>query len=219
LYFESIPQLSDEDLSEYFSKYAENNNDDNPTLILFDKSLEVFKNCLNFLEMLYIKKTENNNEIINNELICKLYCIAYIKIYLFKCINYNHYNNQEFLGFDEIMKVIEGNAKNNFRKMIKIYAFKIFFYILNNNYYEFSHYHFPNHQITFFEEFKDKFEEKKEAMLNYYILPKDDEFEKYKEEADKFESYRFNDFNNSVNQFKEIIENHGIDIFLQFQAI
>ena len=213
LYFESIPQLSDEDLNKYFSKYAENNNDDNPTLILFDKSLEVFKNCLNFLEMLYIKKTENNNEIINNELICKLYCIAYIKIYLFKCINYNHYNNQEFLGFDEIMKVIEGNAKNNFRKMIKIYAFKIFFYILNNNYYEFSHYHFPNHQITFFEEFKDKFEEKKEAMLNYYILPKDDEFEKYKEEADKFESYRFNDFNNSVNQFKEIIENHGIDIF------
>ena len=215
IYFESITQLLDEDLKEYFSKYFESydNGKNNPTLILFDKSLEVFKKCLNFLEMLYNNKMEKKNENINNELICKLYCIAFVKIYLFKSVYFNHYNNQEFLGFDEIVKAIEGNAKNNFRRMVKIYVFKIFFYILNNNYYEFSNYHFPNHQITFFEEFKDKFEEQKEAMLNYYMLPKDDEFNKYKEESDKFDSYRFNNFDNPINQFKEIIEKDGIDIF------
>ena len=211
LYFEYIPQLDEEELKEYFPKYSENN--ENPTLILFDKSLEVFQNCLNFLEMIYNNKMEKKNENINNELICKLYCIAFIKIYLFKCIYFNHYNNQELLEFGEIVKVIEGNAKNNFRRMVKIYVFKIFFYILKNNYYEFSNYHFPNHQITFFEEFKDKFEEQKEAMLNYYMLPKDDEYNKYKEESDKFESYRFNNFNKPINQFKDFIEKDGIDIF------
>jgi hypothetical protein len=118
LYFESIPELLDDDLKEYFPKYSESI--DNPTLILSDKSLEVFKNCLNFLEMIYNNKIEKRNEIIDNELLCKLYCIAYVKIYLFKSIQFNHYNNQEFLEFNEIVKVIEGNAKNNFRKMIKI---------------------------------------------------------------------------------------------------
>ena len=215
LYFESIPNLSDEDLKEYFPKYSESiqNDNNNPTLILFDQSLVLFKNCLNFLEMIYNNKIEKKNEVIINELICKLYCIAYVKIYLFKSIEFNHYNNQEFLNFDEIIKAIEGNAKNNFRKMIKIYVFKIFFYILKNNYYEFSNYHFPNHQITFFEEFKDKFEEQKEAMLSYYMLPKDEEFTKYKEESDKFDSYRFSNFNNPINQFKDSIEKDGIDIF------
>ena len=215
LYFESIPQLTDEELKEYFPKYLESidNGHNNPTLILFDKSLEVFKKCLNFLEILYNNKMEKKDENINNELICKLYCIAFVKIYLFKCIYFNHYNNQELLGFDEIVKAIEGNAQNNFRRMVKVYAFKIFFYILKNNYYEFSNYHFPNHGITFFEEFKDKFEEQKEAMLSYYMLPKDDEYDKYKEESDKFDSYRFNNFNNPINQFKDIIEKDGIDIF------
>ena len=215
LYFESIPQLSDKELEKIFPKYFESidNGDNNQTLILFDKSLEVFKNCLNFLEKLYNNKIEKKNEIINNELICKLYCIAFVKIYLFKCIHFNHYNNQEFSGFDGIVEVIKGNAKNNFRKMIKIYVFKIFFYILKNNYYEFSNYHFPNHQITFFEEFNDKFEEQKEAMLSYYMLPKGDEYIKYKEESEKFDAYRFNNFNNPINQFKELIEKDGIDIF------
>ena len=213
LYFESIPQLSDDELVEYFPKYFKKKEDNNPSFIFFDKNLELFKKCLNFLEKIYTNKINKRNEIINNELLCKLYCIAFVKIYLFKCINFKYNKNNEFLGFDEIVKVIEDIATNNFRKMIKIYIFKIFFYILKINYYEFTNYIFQNPQIIFFEEIKDKFEEQKEAMLSYYMLPKDDEYEKYKEEKDKFESYRFNDFDNAVNTFKDFIENHGIDIF------
>ena len=88
-------------------------------------------------------------------------------MYLNKCIYYNHTHNQEFIDFNIIHQAIEGNAKNNFRKMLKIYCFKIFFFLLNNNYQEFANYHYPNHDIKFFEEFKDKFSEKKVSMLAY----------------------------------------------------
>jgi len=215
-YFESIPTLQDEDLEGNFPKYLEyltTHKKANEIFILLDKSLEIFKICLDFLERVFNNRIEKKDEKIKNEHICELYCISYIKMYLYKCIYYNFNKNQDFLGFDSIIKAIEGNAKNNFRKMIKIYVFKLFFYLLNDNYHEFSNYHYPNHQITFFEEFKDKFKEKKEAMLNYYLLPNGEEYTKYKEELEKFESYRFNDFNNPVKQFKDYVEKYGIDIY------
>ena len=216
-YFESIPKLSKEELKEYFNKYykSQNQNKPNPTLILLDTSLDLFKQCLNYLEGIYNKEQEENKiEDNNNEHICKLYCISYIKMYLYKCIYFIHYNNQEFLEYPLINKAIEGNANNNFRKMIKIYVFKIFFHLLNNNYQEFSNYHYPNHGIKFFDEFKDKFNENKEAMLNYYLLPTGEEFKKYDEELRIFEHYRLNEsFNKPTKGFKELIEKNGIDIF------
>ena len=56
----------------------------------------------------------------NNELICQLYCISYVKMYLFKCVNFNHTMKQDFLGvgFKSIIDAINGNAKNNFRKIM-----------------------------------------------------------------------------------------------------
>ena len=219
LYFESIPKLPNEDLEQYFNKYYEylaKQNKVNPTFIMFDTSLELFKKCLDFLENLDNKEHEENKiEEKNNDLICKLYCIAYIKMYLYKCIHFNHYNNQEFLDFENIDKAIKGNGQTAFRKMIEIYVFKIFFNILNNNYHEFMNYHFPNHGISFFELFKDKFNEKKEAMLSYYLLPLNplEEEKKFDEEDKIFESYRFGEFNKSTKQFKELIEKNGIDIF------
>ena len=216
-YFESIPKLSPEELEQYFPKYFEYkkiHDKANPTCILFDKSLDLFKSCANFLEAVYNGRKDQKDEKINNEKICILYSISYIKMYLNKCIYFNHTINEEFFDFDKIHEAIEGNARgNNFRKIMKIYAFKIFFYLLNNNYHEFSNYHFPNHQIKFFEQFKEKFVEKKEAMLSYYLLPNGEEFNKYQTELELFESYKFNDFNNPVKQFRDFIEKHGIDIF------
>ena len=213
LYFESIEQLSPNKLEQYFGKYFEDDKVQNKTFFLFDKSLDLFKNCLNFLETLFNNKSKDNNERINNELLCKLYCISYIKMYLFKCIYFIHYDNQEFIDFSEIVKVIEGESKNNFRKMIKIYVFKIFFYLFDENYYYFSNYNYPNHQITFFEELKEKFNDKNDAILNYYLIPSGEEFQKYQEEAKEFESYKSNEFNKELKKFKKYIENHGIDIF------
>ena len=217
-FFESIPKLSNEDLEQYFSKYYEfytKQNKKNPTFIMFDTSLELFNNCLNYLEQSYLnakEKEKNKVEDKDNDLICKLYCIAYIKMYLYKCIHFNHFNNQEFLYFENIDKAIKGNGDNDFRKMIKIYVFKIFFHILNNDYHEFTNYHYPNHGITFFEEFKEIFNQKKEAMLSYYFLPLEKE-QIFDEEDKIFENYKFEEFNKSTKQFKELIEKNGIDIF------
>ena len=91
---------------------------------------------------------------------------------------------------------------------MKIYVFKIFFYLLNNNYHEFSNYKFLKHQIKFIEQFENRFNEKKPSMLSYYLLPNGDENNKYEKELELFGSY-----DNSVKQFKDFIENHGIDIF------
>ena len=215
-YFDSIPNMRGVDLEANFPKYLEYKNihgKANPAFVLHNKSLDLFKNCANTLEAIYNNRIEKKDEKINNENLCILYCISYIKIYINKAIYFNHTINQEFHEFEKIHDAIEGNAKNNFRKMIKIYAFKICFFLLNSHYQEFSNYHYPNHQIKFFEEFKDKFNEKKEAMLSYYLLPNGEELKKYQQESELFESYRFNNFDNPVKQFKEYIEKNGIDIF------
>ena len=213
-YFDLIPTLNENDLQKLFLQYYDNKK--NPICILLDQNLEIFKQCINFLEGMYNIKKEKKDEKINNELICQLYCIAYIKIYLYKYICYNHKMIKEFKelkGFNDIYKVVEGNEKNNFRKIIKIYIFKIFFYLLNNNYQDFKKYPYLEHDIKFYEEFKNKIEEKTESWLNYFLLPKDDEYNKYKEELEIFESYRKEEFNKPGQQFKDFIEKHGIDIF------
>ena len=215
-YFNSIVNLSDKELKKYFNtflEYRNNHEEINQSCLLLDLNLKIFDKCLNFLDNLYNNRKENNQEKIENELLSQLYCISFIKIYLFKCIYYNHNSLQKFIDFDKIIKTIKGQADSHFRRIIKIYVFKVFFYLLNNNYQEFSKYHFPDHQIEFFKEFKDKFKETIQAMLSYYLLPKGEEFKKYEEEIKKFDSYRFNDFKNPIKQFKDYIEKHGIDTF------
>ena len=160
LYFEKISYLSEEDKKLYFP----NCYSDNKIYIIFDKSLEMFKISINYLEEFY----KNNKNIQENELLCKLFCISYIKIYLYKYINFI-YKNEKSHNFDEIIKLIEGKENNNFRKIIKIYIFKIFFYLLNSNCRNFSNYDFYNNGIIFYNEFKEKIIEKEESILSYYI--------------------------------------------------
>ena len=217
-YFESIsiPKLSKEELEQCYPKFWEYytiHNKENPCCILYDTSLDLFKNCLLYLEGILYKEKQNKIEKNKNELICKLFCIAYIKMYLYKCIYYSFHNNKDFQDFKLISDVIEGNAKNKFRKMMGVYIFKIFFFLLNNNYEEFAHYHYSNHGINFYEEFQENFKENKKTMLTYYLLPIGVDYEKYEEEAKIFEDYRLNKFEKPFNKFKELIEKNGIDIF------
>ena len=125
-YFDSIPKLDEGILKRHFQNYSEYlkiHEKKNICCTLLDKSLEIFNQCLNFLEKIYKNKEEKNND----ELICKLYCIAYVKMYLSKCIYYNYIDYQNFIKFNEIIKIIEGKANNNFRKIVKIYVFKMYF--------------------------------------------------------------------------------------------
>ena len=61
IYFESIQKLTSESLEKNFSKYFEykkTHDKVNPTYILFDISLELFKSCANFLEGVYNSRKE-----------------------------------------------------------------------------------------------------------------------------------------------------------------
>ena len=57
----------------------------NETFILSDQSLDLFKENALLLEDIYNnRKEDKDKKVIKNELICQLYAIAYIKIYLYK---------------------------------------------------------------------------------------------------------------------------------------
>ena len=217
IYFESIPSLPDEDLEDFFKKYFdyknENDGKTNPTFIISDKSLEEFKQCANILETIYNNRKEGKKEI-KNDLLCQLYAIAYVKIYLYKYSDFSFRMNQQFIDYEEVLKAINGNAKTEVRQMLKIYVFKIFFYFLGN-YQEFSNYNYKMHQINFFDELKDRFVEKKEAMLSYYMLPNGDDakWQIFLEYYEKFDSYIFNEFNKPITEFVNYIKNNGIDSF------
>ena len=223
-YFKSLSELNDQEQEEqlqlnfrkyYIYKNTKDNKETNEAFFLLDYSLGLFTDCLNYLEEIFnnnIKKGHKSND--NNEHICTLYCIAFIKMYLFKCIYYIHKYNQQFSNFDDIVRVIIGSGSNKFREIIKIYVFKIFFYLSNNNYYNFSNYYYNNKGITFYEELQDKFNENKEAMLNYYFMPLDDnKYEKYSSLFTIFENDKINSFSNPIKEIKENIEKNGLDIF------
>ena len=216
IYFDSIKDLDDEAGMNYFPKYFEslNNFNENKTFIVFDTSLLLFSDCANCLENIYKSRYEKGEKI-DNELICQLYCIAYIKLYLYKLIHFCNYDNQRIGNVEPIMNAIRGNANNEVRQMIKIYVFKIFFHILDRNYQIFSNYNYANHGIPFFKDLERKFDEQKKAMLNYYMIPYGDKniYEKFKEDFEKFDKYRAQSFEKNTKEFKEYIENDGLDSF------
>ena len=219
LFFESItsPDLSKQLQQRYFPKYynyIKELGKENPTLIMVDTSLEVFQDCLSTLEKIYnnSQEEEEQREIINNELILKLYCISYIKIYLYKCIHFNNSKNKDdFLEFSKIMEVIM-SRQNNFRKMIKIYIFKILFHIMDRDFEGLKDYHYEHNGLKFIDEFKESFTSKKKASLSYYLLPIE-KYEDYQIIERKFEDYRYNDFGDGVKEFRDYIEANGIDDF------
>ena len=216
IYFEEIPKLDEEALSALFKNYYDymKKFDDNvnQTLVLSNTSLEVFQDCIFVLETIYNERKEKKEDN-KNDLICELYAIAYIKIYMFKYITFTYKHYQLLTNYEEILKAIEGNGRTNVRKMIKIYAFKVFYYLINN-YQDFKDYNYKNHQINFFDELKDTFIENKVAMLSYYMLPNDKEkMEVFKEYFDKFDAYKFDNFSKPINQFVDYIKNNGIDNF------
>ena len=124
---------------------------------------------------------------------------------------------------NDIIDVLKGNKNNNSRKIIKLYLFKIFFQLLNQNYYNFVNYHYANLGITLLEEFKEIKLEKNESILNYYLMPKQNEIQDFSKVNDEFEMCSFDDFNKRISfnkikrfikfkdYFKDNIEQKGID--------
>ena len=221
IFFETIEKLDKEDLEanypNYFNSLKENKPND--TLIMLDFSLETFKNKILKLEEIFdnnIKKKEKDRTKYIN--IDKLYSIAYIKIYLNKAINFILKKRQEFLYFESnVMRVIQGESSNDFRKIIKFYILKLLYDSLNN-YQELQQFHYISYGFKFFEEFKEQFNSNNNETLNYFILPKNEKFYKYEECSKEFDKVIENNFIHSTEYFEKFINEENIDIFYSFSV-
>ena len=215
LYFDLIQLASDEELEKHYPKFYLDrlNKEDNPTGIILDQSFYAFRKYLDYLELAALgKKRKHNSHII------KLYALTYVKIYLSKFVYFLKEKSNQLGDISEILKVIKGKKNNNFRKVIKIYIFKLFYSLLNN-YEELQSFNFKDYNIDFATEFtfSKKNQAKEEDMLNFYFLPLDtmEIYQKYMQQFSQFEIARKANFPLSqVKIFADYIKTNGIDIFL-----
>ena len=91
----------------------------NNTGIIFDLSLEIFEECVNYLNNINNQKEENKN-------LAKLYSISYIKSYLNQLVNFSLNSIQELGSIKDIIDIIE-SKKSGLIKVIKLYIIKLFF--------------------------------------------------------------------------------------------
>ena len=133
---------------EYFKLYYEsiNGKNLNETYIIYNLAFDLFKECVTELDSI-LSNNENKN---NNNNLYKLFAISYIKIYLDKLVYFIYHKNQIITSTKEIMDFIIGSDKNNmFRKVIKIYIFKLFFNLMKKDWNELNKFTFDKHDINF----------------------------------------------------------------------
>ena len=223
IYFEQIPDLDDQTLKDLYPKYFKDNlkvKIKNPTGIVFNNSLEIFKKLIEFLDDLSNKKDDEQlNKDLNMHL-CKLYSISYVKMYLSKFVYFVKEKFKEMeisrdTGIKDILNIIKSIKNNSFGKVIKIYIFKLFYSYMNNNFEQFKNFNYKAKGIQFSDDF-DTFDiTQDEIFLTYFFLPSDEkDYDKYIEEMQKFEIIRNNKFNTTTKGMSEQIEKNGLDIFL-----
>jgi len=170
-----------------------------------DEPLEILKKCVEFLYYYIFKKEKVALKL---KEICKLFCLGYIKTYIYTFIN--KFNDDKWKKSKNIIKVINGD--NSIYKMIRIYIFKI----LYNNYKIDA---FNKESISKYElrEYKD-FEEivKIEELNNIYRIDYEVKTLKNdynKDSFKKIEKFKINEFNNAINKRDFNIKEFGIDNF------
>ena len=168
--------------STFSHKFYNSNNITDETINFLNTTFEYFKECIFFLE-------KENYELKNN-MITKIYCISFIKIFLYKCIMIYHDINKSEL-FNSLMKVIKENNKSNIIKMIKLYLLKLLFNIFSeNNYIKFFDFKRDENISFLFKDFKYNFIENESNNQKYYFLPHLDDFQKYQPSNQDFIDYK-----------------------------
>ena len=136
-FFDNIPKLDykDENNRQKFELYYQSleDNKENEALIIHGLSLDIFKQCLSFLDK-FLDKKEKKDDKIKNYNLCKLYAISYIKIYLNKLATFIYEKHQFIACIDDIMDIIkEYNENNKFGKVLMIYIWKIYYNLVGKN--------------------------------------------------------------------------------------
>ena len=206
IYFEKAASIEDKKIKEKkFNIYYEKNN---PIYIIFDESLSIFKNCISYLE--------NPDDKTKNKKLKKLFCLAYIRVYIYKFI---HIFNENFSLIDPnpIIKAINGEKETKFRFMLKLYLYKIIFNIFGHNMEIIRSKKIQQKfYLNDFENYKN-FLEKDESKiyLEEFLLPKESEdIENFEDLFLRIKSYENNNYKSiDIGKIKEDISKYGEDIF------
>ena len=129
-----------------FNKQYNNKNEQN----LFEN-----ERIKKYLELFLLKLGKGSLDTNNKPggTILKLYCIAFIKCFLNKMVNFSFQNKQQIKSIKSIVNDIikKGNYNDKLKTSIKIYILKIFFDNIGN-YYDFRNYNFTEHEIEYIED-------------------------------------------------------------------
>ena len=219
-FFDSINKLDNEVLNELYPQYFKDNCNkkyENETGVILDHSFDIFKQVTEFLDKIKDTKNQINNEEKNVHL-AELYAIVYIKYYLYKLV-YIIKEHKKDINNREAMKNIINHIKslsNGFSRVIKIYIFKLFYSMMNNNFDEFKVYDFKENWIDFLKDFDSNSDAgDNNNYLTYFFLPlDDDDYTNYSEELNLFDMYQKNKFSTATKELYNLIEKYGLDIFL-----
>ena len=184
-------------------------------------NLELLKLSLEYLEGNSLK---DNNQKFNK--INLLYSLAYFRLYLNKIIteiysNYNKrmkgekYNTKSYLN---IIEIVNGNANNNFRKMLQLYIYKLIYNLHGRNIEIFKGLnlnHIYDLNEKYYTDFYQKHNKKEEFTLEYFLIPeKKKDLEIFNEQISIFKKQYQNSFETGeILQFQTNIKQNGIDIF------
>ena len=190
-------------------EYIKDLNDKNEFEIYFDNSIKLFEQCIQVLDNISnLKENEFSEKFINKNIhLCKLYSVVYVKIYLNKFIFYikDNENNES----KHIFNIIKDIKNSKFKKVIKIYILKLYYYYTNHNFDELKYFNYK-YNIEIENDFPS-FDNNEEIIYKYYLFPiEQDDYKKYSKQLNQFENIKHNDY--VINN--EIQEINDLDIFL-----
>lgn len=148
----------------------------------------------------------------SNEHLCKLYSITYIKIYLYKLVYFIYNYPQIYEDVQVIINILLGEKDNNFRNIIKIYIYKLFFNFNNRNWILTNK--FKLYGFDFIYEKNDQIQLEPFFINCFLPMDNEDDYHKYITQKTIFEIYLKNNFKNITSILMSFIKIFEIDIFI-----
>ena len=183
--------------------------------IIIDKEpIDIFAKCLTYLYNINNPKNKTKNKKMK-----KLFCIAFIRIYIYKLIY--TINEGEVANINDVIEKINKNSGNNqenkIRFIIKNYLYKIIYNIYGRDMSKMKRdniitKYYLEKLDNNYKNFIDK--DKSNVFLHQFLLPKEkDDIKIFKNIFLKIKSYQDNKYNNvDINSIKKDLNDYGSDI-------
>ena len=213
IYFDKAMSLSlDKKIKE--EKFKSYKQSKNPSYAIFDEPLTIFRDCIEYLESICEK---NDNKAINKKM-KKLFCLAFIRVYIYRFIYIKKDSKQ--IKDEEIIKCINGKNDSKLRNMLRLYLYKVIFYINNK-----GDIYSPEIQEQFhlkkYVNYNNFIDKNQNIYLEEFLLPSDIyDFNKFEDNYRLIKSYEKNKFKSiDINEIKEKLEDSGDTYYAIFSDI